>query len=569
LKSRRKMKEEGRVKQGKPSPAQGEALLRQLHALSGSRLLSTILAYESPRKLVQQMPREDFFWLIKKVGEEECLPLLKLASVEQWQYLLDLEIWEKDRLHDGETLKWLNRLERADPRRLVRWLFSGAQDLTLYALAKGLEVVITQTDEEANALPPGFFTLDGVFHIRVRRPEYRETIENIIRVMATEDFNRYQALLLNCAGVLPAELEEEMYRRRNVRVAEHGFLPYEEAISVYAPLSSDTLDGQAPVEAEDVLEDEDMRGMVPLSPLNHTGAENMLTEAVFRINDPLLLDRIRLEFAGLCNQILSADGLAVKELEVLVWACRRAASYVNLALERLCGKDLAAAEQALRKHPMTGLFRVGFGLGLKLKWEAERWVKGSWFRAQDLGPEFWGAAWGGMLRGLTERRPRFYTALEKGEEYKDFEWLSELGEGLLLVRRLMVLDGLLEHLAGLYGKDLPQSPELTFHPLLFDLWGRRLLNLKPCFSGLPLKETRDLFRLLRHGGTGPPYDMPGFKEVFVQDMIRFGSVADAEATAVLKEALSVVWEDFVQEYSWVDLDGLDPRYSRFILITDR
>ena len=33
---------------------------------------------------------------------------------------------------------------------------------------------------------------------------------------------------MGLSGVAPAEVEEEMYRRRNVRLSEDGFLPYEE-----------------------------------------------------------------------------------------------------------------------------------------------------------------------------------------------------------------------------------------------------------------------------------------------------------------------------------------------------
>lgn len=67
----------------------------------------------------------------------------------------------------------------------------------------------------------------------------------------------------------------------------------------------------------DSIFEEEIRAMVPVSLLYFAGAKNMSGETTSRIPDPLFLDGIRLDFAGLCNQILSADGLFVDELEVL------------------------------------------------------------------------------------------------------------------------------------------------------------------------------------------------------------------------------------------------------------
>jgi len=100
---------------------------------------------------------------------------------------------------------------------------------------------VVREGDEVLDLPNEFFTVDGVFYIRVAETRYRDTIEDMIKRMALEDSSRYQALLLGLAGVLPAETEEELYRLRNVRLAEHGFLPFEEAISVYSPLEPEAL----------------------------------------------------------------------------------------------------------------------------------------------------------------------------------------------------------------------------------------------------------------------------------------------------------------------------------------
>lgn len=542
-----------------------EILVRDLHSFSGKEILDRILEDDNPQEIVQDLPYEDFFWLVKKVGEDDCLPLLELGSVDQWQYLLDLEIWEKDRLDVTHISRWIKQLQQADSKRLVRWLFSEGELLTYYHFFKSIEVIIKAEDEVLD-LADGFFSLDGVFYIRVTDSEHREFIEHIIRVMAREDFDRYQALILGLVGVLPAELEEEMYRLRNVRLAEHGFLPFEDAVSIYAPLDPETLNIEKRPELPDVFSDEDIRDIIPISPLYHAGAKTMLTEATSGITDPLFLDKIRLEFAGLCNQILSADNLLVNEFEVLIRTCRKAAGYVNLALERICGRDISKAQQLLKSQSLVSLFRVGFGLALKLKWEAERWLEGSWFYGLGLDTEFWGEDWRGILAGLVTKRPRRYVGLQEGEEYGDFEWLSELAECLQVLRRLMVLDSLLERLAEHYqiNVDMIKSSEQTFRQLLFNLWARLLLNLEPSFSRISLKQTRSFFRLLRAGGKRAPYKMPGFEETFVNDFMAYAADSDPEAASILEDTLSLIWQEFREEYERVSLRDLDERYSKFI-----
>ncbi|PQP33594.1 hypothetical protein C6A37_12120, partial [Desulfobacteraceae bacterium SEEP-SAG9] len=58
------------------------------------------------------------------------------------------------------------------------------------------------------------------------------------------DHSIYQNVLLESSSIIPAELEEEAYRLRNVRLGEKGFLPFDEAISIYQPLSPDDLENQ-------------------------------------------------------------------------------------------------------------------------------------------------------------------------------------------------------------------------------------------------------------------------------------------------------------------------------------
>ncbi|MBW2205201.1 MAG: hypothetical protein JRF52_14330, partial [Deltaproteobacteria bacterium] len=403
------------------------SILEDLYTLPGTEVMDRILDYPDPPGLIKGLPSEDFFWLLKKIGEDS-MQLLKLASLRQWQHLLDLELWEKDRLDMTNSFLWLQRLQRSDPERLAKWLFNDGQAMAYLYLFRNVRVEL-RDENEAYDLEKGFITLDGLFYIKVLKEEQTETVEGIIRTMAGEDLLKFHSLLTGLAGVLPADLEEDMYRLRNVRIAEHGFLPREEALIVYAPLDPEAIAQKDSPEMVNPVPDKDSLDLAPYTPFYFSKSQNLLTKSASRIADPGLLDRIRLEFAGLCNQILSADGLVIDDIDVLKKTGHKAAGYLNLCLEEMCGKDIRAAEELLRNNSLISLFRTGFGLAQKLKWEAERWLKQSWFDHNSMGYSFWGDEWGNTLAGLMKKRPKYYCGPEREGEYRDFEQASAARKG--------------------------------------------------------------------------------------------------------------------------------------------
>ncbi|MBW2029307.1 MAG: hypothetical protein JRH06_00555 [Deltaproteobacteria bacterium] len=561
------MKESSRKKVGEPRDQ--EALLKDILTLPGSLLVERVLRHGNPFELIQKMSHEDFFWLVKRVGDEDSLPLLAVASEEQWQFLLDLEIWEGDRIDLSKGLYWLKQLHVASPERLARWILDEGWGLAGCLLYKNLQVVAVQNKEDAFDLNNDFLSLDGILYIKVLNREHREFLWEVLRVMAEEDLAGYQGFIQGIAGFQADEVEEETYRFRNARLQEYGFLPREEALSIYSPLDPEKIRVNNKRDLPGPPHDErETLGLAPLLPFNHVGGSNLMKKSLETPADPLFLDRVRMEFAGLCNQILSAEGLHVEELDDLIGACRRASSYVNLGLERLCGNDISSARGTLRAHPLSSLFRVGFGLALKLKGETERWIGTSWFYRQGLDFTFWGESWGGTLAGITKRRPLLYEGKGAAQEFRDFERLSDLGGLLEVLRRVMVLDGLLDQLTKSIPMDevLVEEPELTFLPLLFNLWCRRLLSLEPGFSGITSDQARRAFERLRRGEEGPPFKMVGFREVFIKDFVDYASDADPEAQGILADTLSIIWHEFAEEHCMVVTGEIDGKYSRFITV---
>jgi hypothetical protein len=542
-------------------------LAKEILSLSGSVALNRILALAHPEEFVRNMAHVDFYWVVKKIGEEDVLPILQMASSEQWQFLLDLELWKKDRLDLRQAGDWMSRLLQADPARLVQWLLNEGEYFAYLYLSKMLQVETKSKDEVQEDVPEGFITLDGVHYLKILDPGHEEILRSLLQHLAAKDYLRYQSVLSGLSGVVPAEVEEEMYRRRNVRLAEDGFLPYEEAVAVYTALKKDLLKEKPTAAVAYSGPAGEERAAPPLMPILHVSENHLMVETMKRSGDPLLLDRVGLEFAGLCSQLFSAEGLSENTPEALVQTVRKAAGYVNVGLERWCRRDLALCEKVLRGNTLLDIFRSGFTLALEMRWEAEQWLKKAWFARRGFRPAFWEEEWGATLIGVVQRRPLLFDRSRKEEPYRAFENLEEVETCRRTIRRLMVLDRLLETLVDRHPLEEKWSkdPLFTFHSLLFNYWARKQLGFTPGFAPLSLDQVRALFKVLRPGAEQPPFGMPGFKEVFVKDFMACAPDSESADRALLEDTLGVLWDKFTEEYALVGMADLDGRFLRFIL----
>jgi hypothetical protein len=540
---------------------------RDLLSRPEGELLQRILDSENPGELVRRLPAEDLFWVVKRIGEEESLALLEVASEEQWQYLVDLDVWRKDILSPEKALDWLRLLAEADPERLSAWLLNEDQTFPALLLFRMAEVVI-KDDDDADNLPGDWFTMDGRFFVKAFHEEDQETIERLLTTLGKKDHELYQELLFNLASINPAEAEEDLYRLRNNRIAEHGFLPFEEAIAVYAPLDAGAIAAEKPPLLPGRLFDEDERGMIPALPLKQMGKDAIFSRTVSLIADPTLRDRVSLEFAALVNQLIVAANLPeISDPDILAYSGRQAAGYLNVVLERLCGQDINHAENLLRAHTLLTLFRTGYGYAVSLKRKTRQWRKASWFFGQSLKNEFWGTPWGETLDGLLMEHPCFFAGNMNAEPFREFTNAGELDESEKRLCMVQAIDRLLARLS-LADVHLRQdySREKGVHPLFFTRWAHKILGNAPSFAPLSKIEAARFFGSLRAGEEHPPYRLSAYRELFIADFMEGAPDFEPEVSRALREALEIIWDDFTREYENIAEKDLEGRYSPFLHI---
>jgi len=538
-----------------------------LLSLPGDKLLQRILDSENPGEVVKQLSAEDLFWIVKRIGADDCLALFEIASEEQWQYLIDLDVWRKDLLSPEKALAWLKLLAEADPERLSAWLFGEEQEFLALLLFRVAEVIIKDEDDETD-LPNTWFTLDGRFYVKALNEEDQETIEELLSILGKNDHESYQKLLFDLAAISPTEAEEELYRLRNGRIAEHGFLPFEEAIAVYAPLDVGALNTETPPLLPGKLVEHGENELIPALPLLQLEKESLLSLTFSNISDQLLFDRVSLEFADLANRLIVAGNFPeISDPDILAASCRQAGGYLNIVIERLCGKDIAGAEILLRKHSLLTLFRTGYGFAVSLQREAKRWRQESWYFGQNRKNEFWGSPWGDTLDGLLLEHPRFFAGDRNNEPFKEFTSIKELDDAGKQLSMMQAMDRMLARLSPVGSDDhFRISEQGSVHSLLFTRWAHKILDGGQSFAPLSRTEAGRFFHSLRQGEEHPPYRMPAYKELFINAFMEGAPDFEPEAANALREALALLWEEFSGEYENIAANDLEGRYSPFLLI---
>jgi hypothetical protein len=558
--------------------------------LPAEKALAAILDHPRAAALVRSFPETDLYLLVQDIGPEDALPLLALASEKQWEHIVDLEVWNRDRLDGGRTTRWLSLLMEADPRRFLAWLLAERLNFAELYLFHNIEVRLREHDQDPSEFGEEFFTLDQVYYVRVLNPppgpggaaledeERRLFLTRLLERLADTDHRIYQNVLLEASHVIPAEAEEEEYRLRGVRLAEKGFEPFDEAVGIYQPITPAQLAAQAPKSVPPPPpEEEQERLPVPAYPFKEAPPDAHFNRALARIEPGEVLGRIQWEFANLCNRLIVADGKAVRDREHLRAVVAKACGYVGIGLERLAeGRGPAALDPArtaaqLARYPLAGLFRLGFGAALRVKWEAERWLAGAWFAQAGLRLSFWGEQWMGFLGGILLKRPLFYDNYQSGLLYREFRSLAEVALAEQALRQVQAVDGLLAAIRPRLGAP-GRHRFLTWKSLLLTRWAARRLDLRQeALAPVPRSAFTRFFRELFPGDAPADPAVPRrISEALKAEFVRWLGAESGWPEVDLSERLGAVFEELFAEVEAecgrVAAENLDPRFVQLFLL---
>ncbi len=545
---------------------------REILSMNPENAVDAILDEKHPAAVVHSFPEEDFYFLVHEIGTGDALEILSLASGRQWEYLLDIEVWKRDRLCLKTLTHWLDLLARADAPRLVRWLLEEKTEFIEFYMHKNMDAGIRMHDQDPSDFGDGYFTIDEVFYNRFTdEPSHGEEdieirdlfLSNFLERVADEDYETYQKMMLEFKNFISAEYEEDAFRMRNVRLAEKGFLPFHEAVGIYQPMSVKDLKKKRHkyVSREEVSGDNFVP--VPLYPFQGLDEENLFTIALHAVDEAVVYEQLQIEFAGLSNQIISADEHTIRSREALSVVVDKASGYLSIGLEILSGgkkgADLVSRmADIIRRYPLSDIFRLGFGRALKLKWKVQRWRKRCWFERWGLPISFWDEKFTGVLGGLLIPRPMYYDNYETGVLYRDFASLADLHRTDLLLDRVMAMDALLSRM------QLPLEIDFdgffTYKKMLLTLWARDQIGLEDTLEPIPMKDFSNFFQTLWAGQAQSREITDAARHSFLDWLSRRSGVDAATISERAGEGLEEIFREIESEYGAVAQGYLDPKH---------
>ncbi len=558
---------------------------RQILELPPQKALARILEDQQPAALVHSFPEQDLYLLVNEIGAEDSLPLLSLATDKQWEHIVDLETWQKDQVDINAVTRWMNLLLEADSERFINWLLKDQLEFMEYYVFKNLEIRIREHDQEPTELGHDFFTLDDIYYLRfidiptntesekLRDVQRRKLITQIAQRLASKDHLIYQSIILEAAHVIPTETEEDCYRWRTMRLAEKGFLPFDEAVGIYQPIKPAELEGKRkkfmPRASEDIS-----TLPVPVSPLRELKQDNYFTRALQKIEAANIVQLLQTEFAHLCNQVVVADSRIIGERDALQEIVKKTSGYVSIGLEQLLKDqkdDAAKAAALIIRHSLQDIFRIGFGAALKLKWRAEKWLSKCWFAQADLRLTFWGEQWMGVVGGLLVKKPLYYDNYQTGVLYREFATVEDIHKSEAIFDRVVAVDNLLSMMN--IKMDAPAKYGfLTYKNLLLTHWARHYHRLKgEKLKPMTQKQFLPFFEKLLpeplEFGTAAARRIPDeMKTAFLKWLAAETGLKDVELTDRLGQTFEDLFNEIESEYGQVTAADVDPRFVQLFLI---
>ena len=449
-----------------PSPlARGAAstpIARELDAIlsvRGAEREELLLGAKNLPAVVAFLPPEELFFTLKEMGEDTAPEILRHARPQQVQFLLDLELWRKDRLRSDRVGPWLNRLEECGPDALRRWLHG--VDLSTWALLLGSSARIRVADEDTDPFQdtPGYapFTLDGVYYVSAPAG-MEDLIREALAMARAEDLHLYNRLVEAMMRDVDSELEEACYQERQQRLAERGFPEWEEAYSVYARLPVDRLDLLPPRSPSPPRDPEEPAPASPRYVVALSGdAPDLLLRALRRTAQSPAAEAVRSDLANLTNKVLVADGLDLAELDSFGRAMRKTAGYLSIGLEYLCGPDEEGAARALERHWLQDLFRVGWTQVRSVQSKARRFFDKGWPSGKMERLLFLDSPLPEILDGVLRRHPLWYAGEDEPPPYQEFRTFSAVQRAAKAVEKAEFLGGYLLSMIDFRLQDLQEA----------------------------------------------------------------------------------------------------------------
>lgn len=317
---------------------------------SGGALLNALIEPSDAKRLVPMLPIEDLHGYIRRIGLHDCTELLPLASGEQIQGMLDVEIWTKDTLEIERLDPWLRALMASGPQVLGRRMLDLDDEVINWSVRQYARAIVIEDPDSFD--PPDLdhvLTPDGRLCIVFPDQSERDLPIKIFLDWLMRDYPIFCVdLLIHSSAALDSVLQEQAYRWRSGRMADRGYVDYYEALAIYTPpATAAPVDGDGPAPRRWLVEVAD--------------PDTRLNQAIAAMPAPAR-ERFAAHLGYAANMALSADRADLLDEDAVRDTLTRLRAGLVLGLDTLAGSPAVPATdaQVLTSQGPNHVFRVGY-----------------------------------------------------------------------------------------------------------------------------------------------------------------------------------------------------------------
>lgn len=338
-------------------------------------------------ELIKALPVQSFVAVARKLRDEQRLELLlPYASAEQITGLFDLDAWERDRLSTPRAREWLDRIvdayqqgqtERGQLVTLIHdtdpemWLLANTAATAIAELEPDDDELREQILQDMDALVT-WETPDGCFIVGVPDNELGRMSLRVLHAIYEDNLSEGRKFISAIKWSTHSEVEEDLLRWRQGRLADLGFPEWEEAMRLFAPLARDVVTGRSSEgdEPQPPAHIPERPSALPPAQLGKT--QDVLRRVMQRLDDAEYDLRLR-EFLLLANELMAAQRFEPGDEALQERCVAQAQATLNLACELLlAGRSddpdpEAYIAERIASVGLRKLFRFGYGPLAKLR----------------------------------------------------------------------------------------------------------------------------------------------------------------------------------------------------------
>ena len=309
------------------------------------------------RVIAELSPQRLYYSLIEK-GPAECLEVLPLITREQFQRILDYDVWKRDELVPQRVLYWVDLLRQVDPEKAYQQFCDIEEEYQLATLSPYLRIYapddyekMTDADQDRLYRLPG----DAFYYsIETEDEETRNGVAGLLDCVMSSDMN-YMINLIAYSAFIPKNESAHMASQfRKARLEEDGFVSYEESLSCFAAIQE-----KEPWASFEKSEET----AVATLPRHHSHfLDDVLYYGKEKVWDQEQLASINQTLAHLANTLCTASQIEVDDISSLKFIFSNAKALCSLGLEYVSSGDVKMGAQVLSAHYPKEMFKTGLGL---------------------------------------------------------------------------------------------------------------------------------------------------------------------------------------------------------------